>query len=137
MSLSRCQECNSGYRRDKLKNCPSCGAVNDFLGASPSSTSINSQSTVNASFDFSGTARDSNIEKLIAAQNRTTYAVRAFVRFLFIQLSSVTLGVILWNLSNTFGGNKFLQITAVITILVGLFWSSNAGWSELGKSKIR
>lgn len=86
---------------------------------------------------------------VIEAQNRTTHAVRAFVRFLFIQLSATTLAIFLWNLSNIVvdtsecvynsdkcGGNGFLQFLAIATLLVGIIWSSNAGWSELSKSEI-
>lgn len=87
---------------------------------------------------------------VIEAQNRTTHAVRAFVRFLFIQLSATTLAIFLWNLSNIVvdtsecvynsdkcGGNGFLQFLAIATLLVGIIWSSNAGWNELSKSEIR
>jgi hypothetical protein len=87
---------------------------------------------------------------VIESQNRTTHAVRAFVRFLFIQLSATTLAIFLWNLSNIVvdtsecvynsencGGNGFLQFVAIATLLVGIVWSSNAGWSGLSKSEIR
>ena len=90
-----------------------------------------------------------SIEDLIQAQNRTTHAVRAFVRFLFIQLTGITLAAFLWNLSTAFidqqecfrsgsncNGNGFLQFLAVVTVIVSVVWSSNAGWSELQKSEI-
>ena len=88
-------------------------------------------------------------EELIEAQNRTTHAVRAFVRFLFIQLSGISLAVVLWNLSlssvnqqecfnsgEKCGANSFLQITAVLVWIVSVIWSSIAGWDELDKSKV-
>jgi hypothetical protein len=89
------------------------------------------------------------IDDLIRAQNRTTHAVRAFVRFLFIQLSAMTLGVFIWNLSlgmvdaercaydgSNCEGNSALQVIAGLVILGGIIWSSSAGWSELEKSNI-
>ena len=89
------------------------------------------------------------IDDLIRAQNRTTHAVRAFVRFLFIQLSGITLAIFLWNLSTAFidpqeclrygskcTGNTFLQFLAAVVMIVSVIWSSLAGWEELGKSNI-
>lgn len=88
-------------------------------------------------------------EELIEAQNRTTHAVRAFVRFLFIQLSATTAAFVIWNWSQTFadqqecytrgtncGGNTFLQFVAVIIWIAGIFFSSWAGWDELEKSRV-
>lgn len=89
------------------------------------------------------------IDDLIRAQNRTTHAVRAFVRFLFIQLSGITLAIILWNLSTAFidqqecfqygtkcSGNTFLQFLTAVVMIVTVIWSSQAGWNELEKSKV-
>ena len=85
---------------------------------------------------------------LVRAQNRTTHAVRAFVRFLFIQLSAVTIAVFFWNigaqLSNNYectsyrncGSSEFFFVAAGITWLAGLIWSSIAGWDELHKSDL-
>ena len=83
------------------------------------------------------------------AANRTTHAVRAFVRFLFIQLSAITLAAFLWNFAASGvdpivcqqSGEKCspiagLQIIAVIIWIAGVFWSSSAGWSELQKSEV-
>ena len=88
-------------------------------------------------------------DDLIRAQNRTTHAVRAFVRFLFIQLTGVTCAVFLWNLSLAFidqqkcyasgsncTGNAFLQFLAAVVLIGSIIWSSQAGWEELGKSNI-
>jgi hypothetical protein len=89
------------------------------------------------------------LEDLVHAQNRTTHAVRAFVRFLFIQLSGITLATIFWEASNLFidqercassgekcSGNTFLQVVSAITAIIGVIVSSRAGWSELSKSDI-
>jgi hypothetical protein len=94
-------------------------------------------------------ATGKTIDDLIRAQNRTTHAVRAFVRFLFIQLSAMTLGIFIWNLSlgmadaescaydgTNCSGNSALQVVAALVVLGGIIWSSSAGWSELEKSNI-
>ena len=101
---------------------------------------------------LSGTLNSSdsnNIGDLIRAQNRTTHAVRAFVRFLFIQLSGITFAVFSWNLSTAsidqqkciqFGtnctGDTLFQFIAVAVWIVSVIWSSRAGWEELEKSNI-
>ena len=89
------------------------------------------------------------INDLINAQNRTTHAVRAFVRFLFIQLTGITLAILIWNASNLFineencrlagdncSGNSFLQFLSALTLIISVFWSSQVGWRELAKSEI-
>ena len=89
------------------------------------------------------------LDDLIRAQNRTTHAVRAFVRFLFIQLTGITCAVFLWNLSLAFidqqkcyangsncTGNAFLQFLAGVVLIGSIIWSSQAGWDELSKSNI-
>lgn len=89
------------------------------------------------------------LDDLIAAQNKTTHAVRAFVRFLFIQLTGITLAVFLWNLSLAFisssdcartgencSGNVALQLMAVGVWIATVILSSRAGWDELQKSDI-
>jgi len=89
------------------------------------------------------------IDDLIRAQNRTTHAVRAFVRFLFIQLTGITFAIFLWNISTAFidqqkcieygtncTGNTFLQFLAVVVWIASVVWSSQAGWDELAKSNI-
>ena len=103
--------------------------------------------TPNVNGEFSKTGK--TIDDLIRAQNRTTHAVRAFVRFLFIQLTGITLVVFLWNLSLTLideqdcfqsgdncGGNTSIQLLAGITWIATVIWSSYAGWEELNKSNV-
>ena len=98
---------------------------------------------VHATFD------EFNFESLIRAQNRTTHAVRAFVRFLFIQLTGISLALILWNLSTLsinqqdcvdYGshcsGETSLQAVAGLVWVISIFLSSRAGWNELDKSNI-
>ena len=91
---------------------------------------------------------ETTLADLVRAQDRTTHAVRAFVRFLFIQLSAATIAVLFWNisvqLSNNYectrygncGSSEFFLVAAGITWLAGLIWSSIAGWDELHKSDL-
>lgn len=83
----------------------------------------------------------------IKASNRTTRAVRAFVRFLFIQLVFITaalginvLGTVFQDPAECAYGicppNTGAQILAGVVWLIGVFWSSAAGFSELGLSDV-
>ena len=83
----------------------------------------------------------------IAASNRTTRAVRAFVRFLFIQLVAATLALLILFAGDVFrdtsectlgvcGPNTMAQILAGLVWIVGIIWSSSAGWTELSQSEI-
>lgn len=73
------------------------------------------------------------LRESIAASNRTTRAVRALVRFIFIQLSSTTLaGVLIY--FGTVNAEISLLVTGIAVWAIGVFWSSAAGWSELDKS---
>ena len=89
------------------------------------------------------------LDDLIRAQNKTTHAVRAFVRFLFIQLTGLTLAYFLWNLSLAFvntndcfrsgencSGNPALQFMAIGVWIATVILSSRAGWDELQKSEM-
>ena len=137
--LAPCQSCEKEYRRDKLKQCPSCGIHNDGLLPSVTSSSRSSQAIVNSSFSVADPAQAQayDFKKLIAAQDRTTHAVRAIVLFLFIQLSCSSLAYVVWNLSMAFSEpSSFLQFVAVFTWIVGIVWSSSVGWSEIQESEI-
>jgi hypothetical protein len=87
------------------------------------------------------------LRELIQATDRTTRAVRAFVRFLFIQLAAITLaffvfqlGVITQDPSECAFGvcspNGFTTILAALIWAGGVIWSSIAGWDELERSSI-
>lgn len=140
-----------------LDKCPTCKTKNDkFIFTNSSSEEEKEEfaevTLARTSKNNSGknAYSESTLADVVKAQNRTTHAVRAFVRFLFIQLSATTLAVFFWNMSNILvdksecinygkncGGNGFLQFVAIATLLVGIIWSSNAGWNELSKSEIR
>ena len=72
-------------------------------------------------------------DRTTAASDRTTRAVRAFVRFLFIQLVAITIAIFLNTVATLDYQNPIiaLQLVAFLVWLVGLIWSSYAGWSEL------
>jgi hypothetical protein len=129
-----CNQCGRFYRADLISKCPGCAAKN--LPTTP-----------NIPKEFS--RDETTLKDLVRAQNRTTHAVRAFVRFLFIQLSGITLAVFLWNLSLLFvdeeacfqsgdkcSGNIFLQFLAGIVWVVAVILSSREGWDELNKSNV-
>jgi hypothetical protein len=94
---------------------------------------------------------NAKIEKLlkqnIEASNRTTYAVRAFVRFLFIQLVGITAAFFLNSLATAsvdpircaYSGDNCepivaLQVLAFLIWIGAVIWSSNVGWKELALS---
>lgn len=95
---------------------------------------------------------ETSIEKLLAesirATNRTTHAVRAFVLFLFIQLTFATLAFGLWQLAlesvsayecRQYGNcepDAGWSIAVSLIAFAGVAISSVVGWNELGKSKV-
>lgn len=97
---------------------------------------------------------NSKIEQLlsesIAASNRTTHAVRAFVRFLFIQLVGITGAFFLNSLAlanvnpmrcAVSGENceplYFVQFLAFAVWITAVIWSSMVGWQELELSEVK
>jgi len=123
-----CSVCGRVYRADLVKKCPGCAAASGVSNFRAESVPITPNENPQTGFGF---------EDLIRAQNRTTHAVRAFVRFLFIQLSGITFAVLLWNLSLADEDeNAFLQFLAVVVWIVAVIWSSKAGWEELEKSAV-
>ena len=73
------------------------------------------------------------LARIEAASNRTTYAVRAFVRFLFIQLSATTIGSVIAASAAAFG-LPWLGVVGGFVTVGGLFWAGFAGRAELRKS---
>jgi hypothetical protein len=87
------------------------------------------------------------LEKNIEASNRTTHAVRALVRFLFIQLAFLTAAAVIWQLGLAFPDEDscsivgcepygFVSAFVVLLVIAGVIISSFAGWSELELSAI-
>ena len=168
MSLKYCGECSEAVEQIVMF-CPKCRSQM-FVHQKPTSDSFSDRmltknrvekssrtqslatevDTVANQIQLDGnSSTGKTIDDLIRAQNRTTHAVRAFVRFLFIQLTGVTCAVFLWNLSLAFidqqdcyangsncTGNAFLQFLAAVVLIGSIIWSSQAGWEELGKSNV-
>jgi hypothetical protein len=152
VALLLCQSCKTEYHLKVGENrqCPNCSSTYwSLVKAGEPEEIINANSSTDSDISNSNTILRGDLERLIAAQNRTTHAVRAFVRFLFIQLTGITLAVFFWNLSTisvdqqscfirgtNCDGNPFLQLMAVAAWVAAVILSSRAGWSELEKSNI-
>jgi hypothetical protein len=87
------------------------------------------------------------VAKSIPAQDRTTHAVRAFVRFLFIQLSFYTAAFMVWQIGVLFVDksectilgctpNGFFYFVTASLIIMGIWLASRAGWHELELSQV-
>ena len=155
MNRQMCPKCDVAVAWH-LEKCPTCNTMtkNEFIFTNSPTTEDIEQFNEFADKVKRNPASEEKFElslvDVIRAQNRTTHAVRAFVRFLFIQLTGTTVAVFLWNLSLAFRdqqdcyaygsnctGNTFLQFLAAVVFIVSVIWSSNAGWSELSKSDIK
>jgi ribosomal protein L40E len=75
------------------------------------------------------------LQDAIRASNRTTHAVRALVRFLFIQLAGYTLAAFVIGASLGAGATEGILLGAFISLL-SLAFAFAAGWSELRKSDV-
>lgn len=82
---------------------------------------------------------ESLLEESIRASNRTTHAVRAFVRFFFIQLVAITLAGFVFAFANIVDP---VEPPAILLLIAGAIWvggviySSVEGWKEVAKSDI-
>ena len=129
---SPCIICGRPFRKDKLPKCPACGATTTGEVAG----SIQQESVYHGLTSSTPQASsDELLKQILRATNKTTHAVRAFVRFLFIQLSMSTLSglVILWGYTTNAMG---LIVIGALTWLVGVIWSSAVGWAELTESNL-
>jgi|LakMenE01Jun11ns_1017448.scaffolds.fasta_scaffold9615183_1 hypothetical protein len=154
---SPCEICGRVYRKDLIEKCPGCRANEMYPTGPVKYTHIviqeeNSSLAKQQSTDALSTSANSNLE-IIKAVDRTTHAVRAFVLFLFYQLSSITAAVFFYLVAEavgnsndeceytlrSFGGcppNSFFLVLAVVTWLGGVIYSSNVGWKEIQKSNL-
>jgi hypothetical protein len=144
-----CQSPVSEYAPvERRRSKPSTG---NFVPPTPERTSSHSASQMPAKPDAAkGQPRDipgELLQQIAENTSKTKHAVRAFVRFLFIQLTFTTLALPLYNLAfaetnavacaltgKSCEPNTYLFIAAVLVWLTGTFLSSQAGWSELRKS---
>lgn len=144
-------------KRDKIERAERSKTQETVTSSQPTSTSSVAPAQKNQKIEKANTVSSSapsesttivisktgkTLDDLIRAQNKTTHAVRAFVRFLFIQLTGLTLAYFLWNLSIAFAdedhinGNPALQFMAIGVWIATVIFSSHAGWDELQKSEI-
>lgn len=145
MGLKYCDKCQEPVEQIVMV-CPKCKSEMFVHGkaSTPKTTSVETKVTSTATptpakapDTFPALSKTGKtIDDLIRAQNRTTHAVRAFVRFLFIQLTGITCAVFLWNVSLAMNGNTSIEFVAGVVWLGAVIWSSAAGWDELNKSNI-
>jgi len=87
------------------------------------------------------------LKKSIDASNRTTHAVRALVRFLFIQLSFLTAAFLVWQIGLAFPDRNtcsvlgcepydIVLLVVVLLVVFGVVVSSIVGWDELRSSNV-
>lgn len=139
-----CWNCDKPYRKDRLIRCPSCGSHQTanpaLLGDVHSDDVTKAATAVRAMSSELKGANTEGIEQLlreiVISTSKTTHAVRAFVRFLFIQLSATTLAGLVIISSNLFSTepNDALFFFGVLIYIGGVVWSSKAGWDELSQS---
>ena len=129
-----CNQCGRFYRADLISKCPGCAAISQ--SKSDLDKPNNVQPPTISNFPALYSSGETTLEDLVRAQNRTTHAVRAFVRFLFIQLTGLTLVFFLWNLFLETDANGFVGFLVLVVWLGTVVWSSAAGWDELNKSNI-
>lgn len=99
------------------------------------------------------TVLSDDIHKFIQAQNRTTHAVRAFVLFLFYQLTAITLAYVIYSFAQVQGNQSddcepllrqfgacepepTLVFLALVIWIAGVVYSSQIGWREIQKSEV-
>jgi hypothetical protein len=76
------------------------------------------------------------LKQAIAASDRTTFAIRAFVLFLFLQLAFTSIAaVFVWFGYTAYNGFGWVIVGLVIFAL-GVIVSSVVGWSEIGMSGV-
>ncbi len=87
------------------------------------------------------------LEESIKASDRTTHAIRAIVRFVFIQLSFITAAYLAWQIGLTFPDEDncnplgcqplfIWNLIVFILLVLGVSLSSRAGWHELSLSAV-
>jgi uncharacterized membrane protein (DUF485 family) len=75
-------------------------------------------------------------DRTTAASNRTTFAIRAFVLFLFLQLAFTTIAAFfIWLGYTSYNGFGWVVVGIAIFVL-GVIVSSTVGWWEIGMSGV-
>jgi len=140
--LYTCPNCSRSYRADKLAECPRCFARGPGVVDEKRVSAKNWAGLMNsASSDYSGSTL------IVAAQDRTTHAIRSLAIFVLVSISTALIGYIiiainagsalgcgLENLncySNSGGGIVF----GFVVIAVGFVLALVLGFRELTLSK--
>lgn len=155
MSLKKCQDCNAEYTDQDAKrfgHCPNCDSGSFTLGSIqevPSTTTrkvLTKDSEKRTSSDITNVAAFADIEKLIvaqqeatrslvAAQNKTTHAVRSLA-ITFVAAPVIALATMfVVTLSVISGSTTFIVFTAVAAIIISTAVLVIA-LIELGRSRV-
>jgi AhpD family alkylhydroperoxidase len=146
-----CPTCGQKFKAETINECPACAAHHaslltrrTYLGAE-SDPILEAPSTkkVRAPLIQEEPRKEPTMGELIAAQNRTTHAIRALAVFFFISLrtsvvggSFMGIGFLLLPISTVSGLGLFLIVAGWLTTLIGFFYAVHSGVTELLKSKV-
>ena len=85
--LYRCQNCRRSYRADKLAECPGCFTEAPYLGEESQVSGKKWGNATNSSTnDFLSTTT------IVAAQDKTTHAIRSLAVFILVSISTSLIG---------------------------------------------
>jgi hypothetical protein len=119
--LYQCPDCGRRYRADKLNECPGCGVTSSEGAESSRSTDATGRLDPNVQTAFF--IHEDDLDTLVDAQDRTTYAVRALALFFFTTTATSFIGLVIYYL-NVRGS---LECELDISCL-----ESYSSWSDLG-----
>jgi hypothetical protein len=148
MNYFVCPECGKYFQGETIDDCPVCAgaSTNLLLQRRPAGARVATptpSTPVANSKNKPVTAKAATLDDLVAAQNRTTHAIRALARFFFIWLRSGIVGAGLAGIGVSFLANKdlnglgiFLVIVGWLITFIGFFYAFWQGMGELDKSQV-
>jgi|1048.fasta_scaffold38727_2 hypothetical protein len=87
--LYRCPNCRRSYRADKLAECPGCFTDAPYMGEESPVSGKNWGSSNASTNDFLSTTT------IVAAQDRTTHAIRSLAVFVLVSISTSLIGYLI------------------------------------------
>ena len=101
--LYSCPDCGRHYRADKLKECPGCGAGGGVTPAPLAQV----RSRPISFYPPQERDEDDDFTFIVAAQDRTTYAIRSLALFLFTTVITSIIGALFYvvNIRGALGCN--------------------------------